>query len=48
MTQSITRRRVARRAWPPPVAGLPQTSWAAGPVGKLRILETTDLRGHLR
>ncbi|WP_262028832.1 bifunctional 2',3'-cyclic-nucleotide 2'-phosphodiesterase/3'-nucleotidase [Microvirga sp. Mcv34] len=48
MTQSITRRRalqtgVAAAA----IAGMPRFAWAAGPVVKLRILETTDLHVNI-
>ena len=44
MNHSITRRRVLQTGVAAAaIAGLPQTSWAAGPVVKLRILETTDL-----
>ena len=48
MTHSITRRRalqtgVAAAA----VAGMPRFAWAAAPVVKLRILETTDLHVNI-
>jgi len=44
MTSSITRRRVLQTgAAAAALAGLPQLAWAAGPVVRLRIMETTDL-----
>ena len=48
MIHSITRRRalqtgVAAAA----IAGMPRFAWAAGPVVKLRILETTDLHVNI-
>ncbi len=44
MTQSITRRRVLQTGVAAAaLTGMSQVSWAAGPVVKLRILETTDL-----
>ena len=48
MTQSITRRRVLQTGVAAAaIAGLPHASWAAGPVVKLRILETTDLHVNI-
>ncbi|WP_134500521.1 bifunctional 2',3'-cyclic-nucleotide 2'-phosphodiesterase/3'-nucleotidase [Microvirga pakistanensis] len=44
MTSSITRRRVLQTGVATAaLAGLPPFAWAAGPVVKLRIMETTDL-----
>jgi 2',3'-cyclic-nucleotide 2'-phosphodiesterase/3'-nucleotidase len=44
MTQSITRRRVLQTGVAAAaLTGAPRFAWAAGPVVKLRILETTDL-----
>ena len=48
MTSSLTRRRmlqtgVAAAA----LTGMPQLGWAAGPVVKLRIMETTELHVNI-
>ncbi|MXQ11322.1 bifunctional 2',3'-cyclic-nucleotide 2'-phosphodiesterase/3'-nucleotidase [Microvirga makkahensis] len=48
MTSSITRRRVLQTGVAAAaLAGLPQFAWAAGPVVKLRIMETTDLHVNI-
>ena len=48
MTSSITRRRVLQTGVAAAaLAGMPQFAWAAGPVVKLRIMETTDLHVHV-
>jgi 2',3'-cyclic-nucleotide 2'-phosphodiesterase/3'-nucleotidase len=48
MTTSLTRRRVLQTGVATAaLAGMPQFGWAAGPVVKLRILETTDLHVNI-
>jgi len=48
MTSSITRRRVLQTGVAAAaLMGLPQFAWAAGPVVKLRIMETTDLHVNI-
>lgn len=47
MTSSITRRRVLQTGAAAALAGLPQFAWAAGPVVRLRIMETTDLHVNI-
>jgi 2',3'-cyclic-nucleotide 2'-phosphodiesterase / 3'-nucleotidase len=48
MTSSITRRRVLQTGVAATtLAAIPQLGWAAGPVVKLRILETTDLHVNI-
>ncbi|WP_445500984.1 bifunctional 2',3'-cyclic-nucleotide 2'-phosphodiesterase/3'-nucleotidase [Microvirga sp. G4-2] len=48
MTSSITRRRVLQTGVAAAaLSGLPHLAWAAGPVVKLRIMETTDLHVNI-
>lgn len=48
MTSSLTRRRILQTGVAAAaLTGMPQLGWAAGPVVKLRIMETTDLHVNI-